>query len=54
MNLPATVWVSLIPVVWKERGVMAIGMTLTYILFNFLFSLVVKKYQLQLTFLKIV
>jgi hypothetical protein len=53
MNLPATVWISLIPVVWKERGIMAIGMALTYILFNFLFSLVVKKYQLKLTFLKV-
>lgn len=33
-NMKATLWMSLIPFVWKERGLMAIGITLTYLLFK--------------------
>ncbi|MFH1286599.1 MAG: hypothetical protein ABII02_02510 [Candidatus Magasanikbacteria bacterium] len=43
MNLPAEVWTGLVPVVWKERGLMAIGICLTYMLFNYAFSFAKKK-----------
>lgn len=29
-NLSASVWTSLIPIVWKERGLMTLGITLTF------------------------
>ncbi len=29
-NMKAAIWMSLIPVVWKERGLMALGITLAY------------------------
>lgn len=45
-NLKSSVWISLIPVVWLERGLMAIGLTLTFIAFNYLLSLVDKKIKL--------
>ncbi len=38
LNMKAPLWISLIPVVWKERGLMTIGMTLTYLAFNVLFK----------------
>lgn len=38
-NLPAEVWLGLLPITWKERGLMAIGICLTYMLFNYAFSL---------------
>ena len=34
LNLPAAVWTGLIPVVWMERGLMALGIWVFYILFN--------------------
>ncbi len=46
-NMKAAVWISLIPVVWKERGLMALGITLTFIIFNYLLSLVDKKIELR-------
>lgn len=45
LNLKSAVWISLIPVVWKERGLMAIGITLTFIIFNYLLALLNKKYH---------
>lgn len=51
-NLKAAAWISLIPVVWKERGLMAIGITIAYIMFNFLLSLVANKVR-WLNFLKL-
>jgi hypothetical protein len=45
LPMPAAVWTSLIPVVWKERGLMAIGMTLTFIACNYLLALLNKKYH---------
>ncbi len=46
-NMKAIVWIGLIPVVWKERGLMALGITLTFISFNYILSLVDKKIQLR-------
>jgi len=33
-NLPAAVWISLIPVVIMERGIFALGISASYILMN--------------------
>lgn len=30
LNMKASLWLSLLPVVWKERGLMALGITLAY------------------------
>jgi hypothetical protein len=43
LNLKAPIWASLIPVVWKERGLMAIGICVTFIIFNYLLNLATKK-----------
>jgi len=51
-NLKAAVWIGLLPVVWKERGLMALGITATFIIFNFLLSLAAKKFA-WLDFVKI-
>lgn len=51
-NLKAAVWTSLIPIVWQERMLMAIGITLTYVLFNFLLSLI-EKTGIKLPFIKL-
>lgn len=53
LNLPSAVWISLIPVVWKERIIMAFGITVTYIAFNYLLSFLEKKYHIQLPFVKL-
>jgi len=45
-NMKAELWISLIPVVWKERGLMALGITLTFVSFNYLLSLLDKKIEL--------
>lgn len=52
-NMKATIWLSLVPIVWKERMLMAGGITLTYILFNFIMSLVLKKTRIKLPFVKL-
>lgn len=52
-NMKASLWISLIPVVWKERGLMAIGMTLTYLAFNALFKLLDKKGWVKWPFLRL-
>ncbi|MFH1789853.1 MAG: hypothetical protein ABH832_02185 [bacterium] len=46
-NLKASIWIGLIPVVWMERGLMAVGITVTFIVFNYLLSLVDKKIKLN-------
>jgi len=43
--MSATVWTSLIPVVWKERGLMAIGITLTFMATNYILATLNKKYH---------
>ncbi len=53
LNLPASVWTGLIPVVWKERIIMAFGITVTYIAFNYLLSFLERKYHIQLPFVKL-
>ena len=45
-NLKSEVWLGLIPIVWKERVLMALGITLTFIAFNYALSLVDKKIKL--------
>lgn len=42
-NLKAETWLSLIPIVWKERGLMALGITLTFLIFNFILQLLSNK-----------
>ncbi len=50
LNMKAELWLSLIPIVWKERVLMAIGITVTYILFNYLMSYLTEKTKLKLPF----
>jgi hypothetical protein len=52
-NMKATIWMSLIPVVWKERGLMALGMVLAYVFFSALFSALAKQGWAKLSFLKL-
>ncbi|HAZ29063.1 MAG TPA: hypothetical protein DCY48_04825 [Candidatus Magasanikbacteria bacterium] len=52
-NMKAVVWVGLVPIVWKERLVMAGGITLTYIAFNYLFSLISEKTKFKIPFVQI-
>jgi len=42
-NLKASVWIGLIPIVWKERGLMAIGITCAFYFSRYLLSLAAKK-----------
>jgi hypothetical protein len=53
LNMKAEIWIGLIPIVWKERIIMAFGITVTYIAFNFLLSLVEKKFHITLPFVKL-
>ncbi|KKQ27157.1 MAG: hypothetical protein US42_C0014G0054 [Candidatus Magasanikbacteria bacterium GW2011_GWC2_37_14] len=53
LGLKSYVWIGLIPIVWKERGLMAIGITVTFIGFNYLFSLLNKKFHITLPFVKL-
>ncbi len=52
-NMKASIWIGLIPIVWKERMLMAAGITLTYILFNYLLSFFEKKIHIALPFISI-
>jgi len=52
-NLKASVWMGLIPVVWMERGLMAIGITITYIAFNFILSVIIRKIGITMPFVKL-
>jgi len=47
-NMKAELWIGLVPIVWKERGLMAIGIMLTYIVFNYCLSAVFKKWNIHL------
>ena len=49
-NLPAPVWVSLIPVVALERGFFALGIVISFVLVNNLLAFLEKKYILNLGF----
>lgn len=51
-NLKTAVWISLVPVVWKERGLMAIGITVAFIIFNYLLAMAAKRFA-WLDFIKI-
>ena len=53
MGLKSAVWVSLIPVVWKERVLMAIGITVVFYAMNALLGLLVKKIKIELPFVKL-
>jgi len=53
MNLKAAVWIGLIPIVWKERMLMAVGIMVTFIVFNFIMSLVMNKFHIKLPFVKL-
>jgi len=43
LNLPASVWIELIPTVWKERGLMTLGITLTFWVTSWLLRLLSRK-----------
>jgi hypothetical protein len=52
-NMKAEMWAGLIPVVWMERGLMALGIALTYIALNYLMSIVINKAGVSLPFIKL-
>lgn len=52
-HMPAGLWIGLIPIVWKERLLMAIGIMLTYMAFNYLMSLLQAKTKIHLPFVKL-
>lgn len=52
-NMKAAIWITLIPVVWKERMMMAIGICITYVAFNYILSFASKKWNLTLPFLQL-
>jgi len=52
-NMKAGIWISLIPIVWKERGLMSIGIMLTFLLFNFVLRTINEKTNIKLPFLKL-
>lgn len=43
-NLPEELWISLIPIVFLERFIIAGGISLSYVLFNNIFALIKKNY----------
>lgn len=47
-NMKAAIWMSLIPIVWKERGLMALGITLTYYTFKAILNWSTKRGYLPL------
>lgn len=51
LNMKAALWMSLFPIVWKERVLMAIGISLTYIAVTYLLSLTVRTAKLEKNFL---
>ena len=52
-GMKSSIWLSLIPIVWRERVLMAIGITLTFMGMNYLLSLVRKKTSFKLPFVSI-
>jgi hypothetical protein len=53
LNMKAELWIGLIPIVWKERVLMAIGITLTFIAFNYLLSWIDRKLHIKLPFISL-
>ena len=53
LNMKAALWIGLIPIVWKERMLMAIGIMFTYMAFNYLLSVVQAKFGIKLPFVKL-
>src|SRR3989338_926120 len=51
LNMKASLWIGLIPIVWKERMLMALGISLTYIVCNYLLGLITTKTKFKLSFL---
>src|SRR3989338_1253558 len=52
-NMKAAIWIGLIPIVWQERVLMAVGITVTYIAFNYLVNVIKAKTKWELTFLNL-
>jgi len=50
LNLKSAVWLSLMPIVWKERILMAVGITITYLIFNSLLNWLINKKHISLSF----
>jgi len=53
LGLKSAVWLSLVPIVWQERGLMAIGITVTFYVVNALLKLLTTKTKLELPFVKV-
>ncbi len=52
-NMKSTLWIGLIPIVWKERMLMALGITLTYIACNYLVRVITTKTKFKLPFVAV-
>jgi len=52
-GMKSTLWISLIPIVWRERLLMAIGIMVTFIAVNYLLSIVREKTSWKLSFASI-
>ncbi|OGH73769.1 MAG: hypothetical protein A3C90_01220 [Candidatus Magasanikbacteria bacterium RIFCSPHIGHO2_02_FULL_51_14] len=52
-NMKAAIWIGLIPIVWQERVLMAVGITVTYIAFNYLVSVIKAKTKWELAFIQL-
>lgn len=52
-NMKAAIWIGLIPIVWKERVLMAVGIVVTYIAFNYLMNLLQEKTNIKIPFVHI-
>ena len=52
-NMKATLWIGLIPIVWKERLAMTIGITITYVAFNYVISFILQKMHITIPFLSL-
>ncbi len=50
-NMKAALWIGLIPVVWKERMLMALGIMLTFVVFNHIFAWLKQHTRLPLSFI---
>jgi len=50
MGLKSAVWIGLIPVVWKERVLMTIGITITFYVFSGVLNWLVNKKHISLPF----
>lgn len=50
LGLKSAVWAGLMPIVWKERVLMAIGITVTFYIFNSVLSWLVNRKHISLPF----